>query len=202
MDFNPRVPVHLDRIVYKVMSKTPNDRYATADQLGRVLIQYKQQGSEQTINQPQAPGAGTPKTPPQPAVSVVQPAPPIVPVSPVQPAPSRPQPGQPLQPPSPAPSYTPLGGAPAYNYPPPASNTGTQPATYQPQGQGYAPAGQAYYQPPPAPAPAYQPPAPNYPLVPAPRVFDLVTIVLAVIAGLAVLGLLPLWLAVLSSYSR
>ena len=52
MDFNPRVPVHLDRIIYKVMAKDPSARYRTADQLGRILISYKQQGSEPTMNQP------------------------------------------------------------------------------------------------------------------------------------------------------
>lgn len=195
MDFNPRVPVHLDRIVYKVMSKNPNDRYGTADQLGRVLIGYKQQGAEQTINQPQVPVAGAPN--PQPVV--VKPAPPIVPVSPVQPVPSRPQPGQPLAPP--APSYSPQTGAPAYNFSPPASGNPTQAATYQPQNYPPPVVGQGY-QPPPVPSPNYQAPPPNYALTPVPSVFDLVTIALAVIAALAVLGLVPLWLAVLSAYSR
>ena len=213
MDFNPRVPVHLDRIVYKVMSKNPNDRYATADQLGRVLIGYKQQGTDQTINQPQVP-AGQPNPP-----VVIRTAPPVVPVSPS----SRPQPGQPIpsaqgytpppSPAAPAPNYAPQGGPPAYNYPPPANST--QPATYQPPTyqppNAYAPSGYAGnqpgaigqgYQPPAAPAPNYQPPLPNYGLGAAPPVFDLVTIALGVIAVLAVLGLIPLWLAVLSAYSR
>jgi len=204
MDFNPRVPVHLDRIVYKVMAKKPNDRYATADQLGRVLIGYKQQGSEQTINQPQVPAAGAPS----PQSAVVKPAPSLAPVIPVQPAPSRPQPGQPIPP---TPNYAPQAGAPAY-FPSPAPTSQTQPATYQPPANaysgvsGYASAGHVQgaigssYQPPPVPAPNYQAPPPNYGF--APRVFDLVTIALAVIAALAVLGLFPLGLAVISAYSH
>ncbi|MHB8626220.1 MAG: protein kinase domain-containing protein [Aggregatilineales bacterium] len=205
MDFNPQVPVHLDRIVYKVMAKNPNDRYATADQLGRILIGYKQQGSDQTLNQPQLPVAGSPN-----------PQPPMIPVSPVQLSPLRPQPGQPIPPAPavPAPNYAPQGGAPAYNYPPPANST--QPATYQPPmyppPNAYAPSsgyagnppgvmGQGY-QPPSAPAPNYQAPLPHYSPGAAPPVFDLVTIALGVIAALAVLGLFPLWLAVLSAYSR
>ncbi len=42
--YNPRIPVALEQIILKVLSKEPAARYRTADQLGRVLTNYAQQG--------------------------------------------------------------------------------------------------------------------------------------------------------------
>jgi serine/threonine-protein kinase len=41
---DPEVPEALDQIIMKVLSKEPSGRYRTADQLGRVLATYSQQG--------------------------------------------------------------------------------------------------------------------------------------------------------------
>ncbi|MDZ4671689.1 MAG: protein kinase [Phototrophicales bacterium] len=41
-DINPNVPKDLAEIVRKVMDKEPRDRYRTADQLGQILIAYKE----------------------------------------------------------------------------------------------------------------------------------------------------------------
>ncbi len=49
-ELNPQVPTSLDRIVQKALSKDPSARYRTADQLGRILIAYKEQGQEVTAN--------------------------------------------------------------------------------------------------------------------------------------------------------
>ena len=49
---NPLVPTALDDIVRKVLSKEPSLRYRTADQLGRILIGYRQQGQHETGNFP------------------------------------------------------------------------------------------------------------------------------------------------------
>jgi serine/threonine protein kinase len=38
---NPKIPVTLEDIILKVLSKEPSARYRTADQLGRVLIAFK-----------------------------------------------------------------------------------------------------------------------------------------------------------------
>ncbi len=54
-DLNPNVPVHLDRILQKVLSKEPASRYRTADQLGRILISYRRQGQVSTDHIPQVP---------------------------------------------------------------------------------------------------------------------------------------------------
>jgi len=41
---DPEIPDALDQIIMKVLSKEPSGRYRTADQLGRVLATYSQQG--------------------------------------------------------------------------------------------------------------------------------------------------------------
>ncbi len=43
---------------------------------------------------------------------------------------------------------------------------------------------------------------PNYQISAPPPAIDLVTVILGVIAFLAVVGLIPLWLAVLNAYAR
>jgi len=50
--FNPDIPISLEQIVLKVLSKEPAQRYRTADQLGRVLVIFRQQG---TLKQPVTP---------------------------------------------------------------------------------------------------------------------------------------------------
>jgi serine/threonine protein kinase len=50
-DFNPSVPRNLSRIIRKVMAKEPSSRYRTADQLGRILINYREQGLDTTERQ-------------------------------------------------------------------------------------------------------------------------------------------------------
>jgi serine/threonine-protein kinase len=47
-DYNPRVPPQLDLIVNKVLSKEPASRYRTAEQLGRVLMSYRENSIEET----------------------------------------------------------------------------------------------------------------------------------------------------------
>jgi serine/threonine-protein kinase len=78
--FNPALPDTLELIVHKVLAKEPSARYRTADQLGRILISYREQGEELTAAQ-MATGA----TPPRPlpragnqAASVVLPESPTV----------------------------------------------------------------------------------------------------------------------------
>ena len=46
--FNPQVSETLERIIHKVLAKEPAARYRTADQLGRILISYRQQGTSLT----------------------------------------------------------------------------------------------------------------------------------------------------------
>ncbi|HQV29097.1 MAG TPA: protein kinase [Thermoflexales bacterium] len=58
---NPSVPLQLEAIVRRVLSKDPANRYRDADQLARVLAAYLQQGEEYTISHPVA-TAGTSST--------------------------------------------------------------------------------------------------------------------------------------------
>ena len=51
-EYNPYVPDQIDRIVTKVLSKSPSGRYRTADQLGRVLISYRNSSVEDTGSVP------------------------------------------------------------------------------------------------------------------------------------------------------
>lgn len=52
--FNPALPETLERIVHKVLAKEPSARYRTADQLGRILISYRERGEDLTAVQPAA----------------------------------------------------------------------------------------------------------------------------------------------------
>ncbi|HEY3291673.1 MAG TPA: protein kinase, partial [Anaerolineae bacterium] len=49
---NPNVPLQLEAIVRRTMTKDPASRYRDADQLARVLASYLQQGREQTLHAP------------------------------------------------------------------------------------------------------------------------------------------------------
>ncbi|MCL4561116.1 MAG: protein kinase [Chloroflexi bacterium] len=49
---NPEIPAPLEQITLKVLSKEPSARYRTADQLGRVLLSFRQQ-YENPVAQPQ-----------------------------------------------------------------------------------------------------------------------------------------------------
>ncbi len=70
--FNDQVPETLERIVHKVLAKEPAARYRTADQLGRILISFRQQGEALVLSsgstpaepQPRAIPASTPAAPP------------------------------------------------------------------------------------------------------------------------------------------
>jgi eukaryotic-like serine/threonine-protein kinase len=48
LDLNPALPMELDRIIRKVLSKEPSTRYRTADQLGRILEKYLEEGQQPT----------------------------------------------------------------------------------------------------------------------------------------------------------
>jgi serine/threonine-protein kinase len=74
--FNPALPETLERIVHKVLAKEPSARYRTADQLGRILISYRDRGFEATGAQPATPNIG------RAAVYAAPPPPEILPEAP------------------------------------------------------------------------------------------------------------------------
>ena len=73
--FNPALPETLERIVHKVMAKEPSARYRTADQLGRILISYRERGDDLTGAQP---ATGAPPAPPAPRLAPQPPARPTI----------------------------------------------------------------------------------------------------------------------------
>ncbi len=46
--FNPAVPMQIERVISKVLSKEPAGRYRTADQFGRILTTYRDSSLEDT----------------------------------------------------------------------------------------------------------------------------------------------------------
>lgn len=161
-EFNPQIPESLDKIVQKVLSKEPANRYRMADQLGRILENYREQGMNKTDNKSFPVKAIENRPIPEsearyarPSASTPQSAQPQVPLSP------------PTQPHISYGSYPP---------PPPQStspNQITRPEYLKDTG---------YYTP-------VDPPQ-----------LDLVTIMLGIIAFLAVIGLIVLWVIVFQAY--
>ncbi|MBN1311781.1 MAG: serine/threonine protein kinase [Anaerolineae bacterium] len=145
LDLNPVLPTELDRVIRKVLSKEPSARYRTADQLGRILEKYRQQGQQPTTAFIVKP-------------SVVSPAPP-----------------EPPQEEMPSPQYQ------EHSFPPP--EIGRQYAYETEQ------------------ASTYENPYDDYSqdLVPG---IDIYGLVLGVLAVVAVLGLIPLWLTVYLTLTR
>lgn len=169
MEFNPQIPESLDKIVQKVLSKEPSNRYRMADQLGRILETYREQGMNKTDNKSSAV-----KVPESAAVSENQ----TIPegdshwARPSSGTPPTAQP-QPVLVPPPPPTQ-PHGYF--SNFPPPQStspNQITRPEYLKDTG---------YYTP-------VDPPQ-----------LDVVTIMLGIIAFLAVIGLIILWVIVLQAY--
>lgn len=50
--FNPAIPVALEQIILKILSKEPAARYRTADQLGRILLNFSQSADLYAANIP------------------------------------------------------------------------------------------------------------------------------------------------------
>ncbi|MBI3242844.1 MAG: serine/threonine protein kinase [Chloroflexi bacterium] len=73
--YNPSLPEALERIVHKVLAKEPSARYRTADQLGHILVSYKDRGAEVTAGRPQAATVKSTAMPTAPAVGRTQPRP-------------------------------------------------------------------------------------------------------------------------------
>jgi eukaryotic-like serine/threonine-protein kinase len=66
-DFNASVPQNIDWVVHKVMSKEPEQRYRTADQLGRILVSYAKQLESGISEAPAEVGPTPPAAPNKPA---------------------------------------------------------------------------------------------------------------------------------------
>lgn len=207
--FNPHVPASLAQIIQKVMSKDPNGRYATADQLGNVLKKYQDRANEHTAVNPQVPHYPTVER---------------------NPSPETPPPSQPSQPPQanipPVPAdrignaevtarYSPAPNAPRPYDPRNPYHSSQDPSVPAPHGPAQAPQNPDRFIPPaqpqdpaayPAPQPigdssAYYPSQASRPIAldSDNEGLDYVTIVLAILAVVAVAGLVLLWIVVLAT---
>ncbi len=180
-EYNPNVPDELAQIIYKVMSKEPSARYRMADQLGHVLETYRDRGKQRTVSgpvvspSPSQPSAASRPTPPPPPPAPAEQAPPTQRYSP---APQAPQPSIPQPAPANRPQVRPLVEDRTQYTPPPAPPQVTDSRRY-------------------APPPAYE----QFYEEEAPSGLDVVTIVLALIAFLAVACLFPLYIAVFQAYT-
>lgn len=94
--FNDQVPETLERIVHKVLAKEPSARYRTADQLGRILISFRQQGDALVLGSGSTPAEAQPRA----AIPATASAPTAAPL------PRRTNAGTPAYPPPPAPVVT------------------------------------------------------------------------------------------------
>lgn len=221
-ELNPSVPEGLAKIVQKVMSKEPNSRYSKADQLGQVLIAYRDRGRELTaggpsveerrpLTLPQEPAAQIPPAPPQSNPTVQRP--PTVPPPVVPPAQERPAaaPAVNMIPPTPPAAlptqrYNVAPSAPQPIYPPaqrPANPGVPVPTTgdsrpFQPQNPASPSA--MRYPPQAGDSGPYAPRQPYTQYEPDGQFsLDPVTIALAVLAFMAVACLIPLYIAVLQA---
>ncbi len=169
LDINSMLPAELDRIIRKVLSKEPAARYRTADQMGRILKKYLDEGQQTTssfIVRPSIPqGQQAAPAPQRSQHREERPSsrPPGLTQEPV---------GQATVPTLPPiePQYTPI----------PTPSRAPRPAPYTP-----APPG-GYPQPEPEEVPE----------------FDIYGIMLGVLAAIAVLGLIPLWITVYMTLTR
>ncbi len=176
--FNPNVPEHLDRILMKVLSKEPTARYRTADQLGRILLSYRRRGQ---ITTDVVPEVGSEASFPATAATIPPEAPLPVPRSAAAPS---------------------LGSAPRASAGSARSEAPTyiyseMPVQSPPTMPGMPPIARPGYSAPVPPAPMIQS---RYRAVEEPQQLDLVTLVLAFIAFLAVMLLIPLWIAVYQAW--
>jgi len=211
--FNPAVPESLARIIFKVMSKEASGRYREADQLGNVLQSFKNRSRDRTAINPQVPSSEAshkPHIPQPPHPHTPRNRPPGIGIPPTSSesvdvtakysaAPNAPQP------------YDPRRPYPSEAQEPPAHSN---PIKSQPQ-----PFEQRYTPPPPQPVPHPQPPQiqssyqsgigdsdyfraqASQPLQvnDGDNGIDYVTIILAILAFIAVAGLVPLWIVVFVS---
>lgn len=186
LDSNPALPQELDRIIRKVLSKEPSARYRTADQLGRILQKYRDQGQ-----QPTGSFVVTPSTAPSPSPSTAPPPDSQPTVSPPTLSRSEFAPRARLserRDESTIPSMPPIDmdavRSRSLGYPPPSYEPATPAYPYEDSAYDY---GEDDYR-------AVEEAGASG--------FDVYGVVLGVLAAVAVLGLIPLWITVYLTLSR
>ncbi len=214
LESNPNVPTTLDWIIHKCMAKEPNARFSQADQLGRVLIDVQKAlrgttavpASKPTGLSPSrgipaiSPSQAAPQTPPPPREATSGPVNPYQVSAPQNPVSVTPPPysgapsGGVIQPP-----IKPVEPPRYYNSPALTRPAPTQPAQPQMPNQwaGAQPPVQSAY----SPERQHGAPQYDYGIPPAAESLQPLTLILGVLAFIAVIGTIILWLAVWSAYS-
>jgi serine/threonine-protein kinase len=200
-NLNPAIPDRISKMVYRAMSKDPRDRFRDADQLGNVLTDYHARAQDYTAVQP---GIASSPSPTVPSPSYNAPADRPEPINTevtakYSAAPNAPQPYDPRQSFQQAPSVPAAAPQrPAAQPPQPFEQRYTpaqqQPAAYPPYQQP-----PAYQNPPVGDSAMYQAHYSQPIAVEEEEGLDIVTIALAILAVIAVGGLLVLWIFVLTS---
>ncbi|MDX2075430.1 MAG: protein kinase [bacterium] len=220
-DINPNIPKDLAEIVRKVMDKEPRDRYRTADQLGQILIAYKERMDagggipSKKLNQPS--GNFSPDVT-NPSQKVTQPPPQsTMPSGSIPPQSGNQPPSQNYSQPQPPPMGMPtqrMNMAPEAPRPP--SNVASNKGVPVDPRAGNVYAGNAQWnaqmqsvpQNIPAPQPNVGGGRPSAPRATTyqrdfdeeiPKVWDTVTVILAFLAFMAVSCLIPLYLIVITA---
>jgi eukaryotic-like serine/threonine-protein kinase len=173
-EVNPQIPEQLDRIVQKVLSKEPGARYRVADQLGRILTSYRDQGLGKTNNhnfvvqKPELEATAIPAVSPPPQSG----------------------PRSPFAPPGSA-QHVPFQSVAQTQQNPMSSSPPTMPAgqpyVYDPNAAGYT-------------RPDYSLRETGYYTPIDPPGLDMVTVLLGLIAFIAVIGMILLWFFVFQAY--
>jgi serine/threonine-protein kinase len=180
IELNPSVPESLSRIVYKTMSKEPPARYRMADQLGHILVGYRDRGRDETTQQPRVSPPTLPNVSNQSSSQLPPP-----PSSPPWQAQTW-QPGSGRQPlprgvePQPTQRYDLAPNAPGYRA------QGQQPSPFAAQQHSASGSSSQLFTP--------YPQRPARQEIPSP--LDIVTIMLAILAFFSVACLIPLYIAV------
>ncbi|MAS34336.1 MAG: hypothetical protein CL610_10035 [Anaerolineaceae bacterium] len=196
-ELNPAVPDNLAKIVYKVMSKEPAARYRMADQLGHILRSYRDRSRAMTSSTPPVsrPPASTPSIPPPPPL---QSTPPPVPQRSFSRPPNVPQ----------ASTYawspeereerglTDTSSTEHYGLAPQPVNYGVRPAAPTIAGDLSTPP----WERPAGDSSAYVPPQ-SYQEPETSGGLDFITIALAILALIAVFGLIPLYILVFRAWN-
>lgn len=197
-DFNAAIPESLAKIVYKVMSKEPQGRYRTADQLGHVLQNYRDRARDLTAQNPQVPSTYRPPSPPDndaPVPDSSRNRPPNIgstaePTARYSPAPHAPQPYHPRQE---AQQQQASQGRPIVSQPQPfQQNYANIPPPPQQQAAPLSDSNRYY-------SASYNSQQLRPEMVDDDGGLDVVTIVLAILAFIAVGGLFPLFIAVIAA---
>jgi serine/threonine-protein kinase len=198
-EFNPSVPENLAKIVYKVMSKEPTLRYRMADQLGHILRTYRDRSHAPTSSSNMPVDLPESVPPSIPAPPMRQAPPPLAPQQTFSRPPRIPQPSTlprmpEVTPPPTQPQYTPPTEQ--YGLAPQAVDYGMRQANSVRRTESAAP-----WESPRGDTGAYLPPPTFQNAEPPPSSLDFVTIALAILALIAVFGLIPLFIIVFRAWN-